>query len=94
MEATARLKVPGGKMLSVRLEHDGLRITGAEVSGDFFLYPEESITVLEAALVGAPLSAGEDELAMIIGSVMERNGISAVGFSPRDLALVIRGALG
>jgi lipoate-protein ligase A len=94
LEATARRKVPGGKLLSVRLEHDGLSILDAEVSGDFFLYPEESIDLLESSLAGIKVSLGTEELTAIIEEIMAKHGISAVGFGPRDLAAVMREALG
>lgn len=94
MEATARRKVPGGKLLSVRLEHDGLRVTKAELFGDFFLFPDDSIEVLEASLIGIPLRMDVRELSDIIASVMEHSGISAAGFAPRDLAEVVKEALG
>jgi len=93
LEAFARRKVPGGKLLSVRLQHDGERVTGAELSGDFFLFPEESIAVVESALVGMPRSLDEASLAAMIAERMEREGITAIGFTPRDLASVIREAL-
>ena len=93
MEASARRKVPGGKLLSVRLEHDGDRVTGAELSGDFFLFPEESIVVVESALVGVPRSIDEAGLASMIAERLGREGITAVGFTPRDLASVVREAL-
>ena len=70
MEATARRKVPGGKLLSVRLKHDGLRVTKAELSGDFFLFPDDSIEVLEASMIGIPLRVEVQELSDIIASVM------------------------
>jgi lipoate-protein ligase A len=94
VKATARRKVPGGKRLSVRLEHDGLRVTKAELSGDFFLFPDDAIEVLEASLIGIPLRVDVRELSDIIASVMEHGGISAIGFAPRDLAEVVKEALG
>jgi len=94
VEATARRKVPGGKLLSVRLKHDGLRVTKAELSGDFFLFPDDSIEVLEASMIGIPLRVEVQELSDIIASVMAHGGISAAGFAPRDLAEVIKEALG
>ena len=93
MEAAARRKVPGGKLLAVRLEHDGRTVTGAELSGDFFLHPEEFITYLEEALIGVPVTIPEDQLASRIGEAMERRKITAVGFAPRDLSSLAREAL-
>ena len=94
MEASARRKVPGGKLLSVRLGLNGGRVTSAELSGDFFLYPEESIAAMESMLIGVQRSIGESELASMIAEGMQRGGITAVGFTCRDLASVVREALG
>jgi lipoate-protein ligase A len=94
LEASGRRKVPGGKLLAVRLDHDGDRVTSAELSGDFFLFPEESIAVVESALVGIPRSIDEAGLAAMIADTMEREGITAIGFTPQDLASLIKEALG
>jgi lipoate-protein ligase A len=89
LESTARRKVPGGKLLSVRLEHNGHAVTAAELSGDFFIHPEESIAVIEEALVGTPLAIGKEELVRKIEAVMSRGRIMAVGFGPQDIATVV-----
>ncbi|MDW5563722.1 MAG: lipoate protein ligase C-terminal domain-containing protein [Methanomassiliicoccus sp.] len=93
LEATARRKVPGGKLLAVRLKHDGLHITDAEVSGDFFLYPEESIVSLEKVLIGLPVAADEEELIAAISEAMGDGHITALGFDARSLAAVVLEAL-
>mgnify|MGYP001428748616 CR=1 FL=1 len=47
----AELKAPKG-VIKVQLELSGEAIVSIALSGDFFLYPEEAIEELEAALVG------------------------------------------
>lgn len=58
---SADYKVPGGKLLRVRLALDESRtppvIQSISLTGDFFMHPEEAIEDLEARLVGAPWQA-------------------------------------
>jgi lipoate-protein ligase A len=93
LEASARRKIAGGKMLSVRLEHDGAVIVRAEVSGDFFMHPEEAIDIVEEALAGLPLSTASKDISILIDRVLKERGIVAIGFESPDLAGLIREAL-
>lgn len=53
----ALYKVPNGKLLKIFLEDVDGKITAIQITGDFFVYPEESIEKLEQELLGTPLSA-------------------------------------
>ncbi|MEM3399812.1 MAG: radical SAM protein [Candidatus Micrarchaeia archaeon] len=44
-----------GKLLKVRVEHSNGKIKRAELSGDFFAYPEECIRELEGILAGCEI---------------------------------------
>ena len=48
-------KVPEGKLLKIFLEFDEDRINSVKITGDFFVYPEESIETLEKELKNALL---------------------------------------
>jgi lipoate-protein ligase A len=52
-------KTPGGKLVVVDFEVIGDQLRNVEVSGDFFLYPEETLFAITASLEG--LSAALDE---------------------------------
>lgn len=93
MRRTAQIKVPGGKLLQVRLEQEGGTIVEMEISGDFFLYPEEKLTDLENGLKGWWVNEDEKQLSARIEVLVVGNGITLVGFEPKDLARVIREAL-
>jgi len=75
-------KVPGGKLLRLRLDDDGVRLTG-----DFFLHPEDAIADLEALLTR--LSGDADAMAAAIEQWMAEEGVVAVGFAPSDLAVML-----
>jgi hypothetical protein len=50
-------KAPKG-VIKVELEQAEGKVARIKISGDFFLYPEEALERLEAALVGKPLEHG------------------------------------
>jgi lipoate-protein ligase A len=93
VEASAQRKALGGKLVRVRLQHDGKEIFAAEVSGDFFVFPEESISVIESALVGLPVGTSEEELGSILARIIADQHITVLGFSPADLAGLVKVAL-
>ncbi|PIQ77451.1 hypothetical protein COV82_04385 [Candidatus Peregrinibacteria bacterium CG11_big_fil_rev_8_21_14_0_20_46_8] len=45
-------KVPDGKLIKILLEEEGGSISSIQITGDFFIYPEENIEQLEHALRG------------------------------------------
>lgn len=47
-------KVPGGKLLKIFVQADEV-IQDIKITGDFFIYPEDSIEFIESALKGAPM---------------------------------------
>ena len=87
---SADYKVPGGKLLRVRLSSDPTQqpptITRVTLTGDFFMYPEEAIEELEAVLVGVPLTRKilQARIEIFLG---ER--VQVIGAAPEDFAHVI-----
>lgn len=86
----AELKVAGGKLVRAEVEVEGGVLVNVKLTGDFFLYPEDSIFDLESTLKG--LSANVD-FASIIEAKLAQIGAQLLGASPRDLGEVIRRAL-
>lgn len=89
---TAARKVRGGKLLRVRLEHDGSVITKVLITGDFFLHPEEGLVKLEGELLGTPLQESEQDLALRIEAILAEKRLTVLGFGPGDLAATIKEA--
>ena len=83
---TAELKVIGGKLIRIRLLTGNRRIEKVEITGDFFLHPEETIDTLEMALRGQMLDA---DLGKSISDVLKENGSVLLGASPEDIAKCI-----
>lgn len=93
MRASAQRRVPGGKQVRVHLELEGGAVKAAEISGDFFLYPEEGLEALEDALVGLTASSNEDSILELVQGLFNSHKITSLGFGPRDLARTIWEAL-
>lgn len=87
------LKVKGGKLLRARITHDGSAVRKVEITGDFFMHPEEGLESIEDAMVAMRVKASAGEIEKLISGVVEREGIELVGFSPSDLARLVSGAL-
>ncbi len=84
---TAELKVKGGKLIRIRLLTRNKRIEKVEITGDFFLHPEETIDTLEIALQGRMLDA---DLGKSISAILKENSSVLLGASPEDIAECIK----
>ncbi|NHJ14321.1 MAG: hypothetical protein EAX95_11630 [Candidatus Thorarchaeota archaeon] len=83
----ASYKIPGGKLIKIRVESEEDMIRTVIIMGDFFLHPEESLAGLEEALRGARL-----ELTSLTGrieSYLEANNVTVIGASAADFARAI-----
>ncbi|HOP88390.1 MAG TPA: lipoate protein ligase C-terminal domain-containing protein [Acetomicrobium flavidum] len=72
-------KAPKG-IIKVSLELDGTVISDINISGDFFMYPEEALDDLERLLVGA--KAERAELSKLIEQFYEQRQIQAPMLTP------------
>lgn len=88
VSAAVERKVPGGKLLRLRLVDGGDGPT-VRLTGDFFLHPEESIDALEEALSRLPAAMDEGETSEAIARWMDERGVRVVGFRPADLAALL-----
>lgn len=93
MEGYAKQKVPGGKLLIVKVRF-GERIEGVRINGDFFLHPEEKITEIENALLEMPSSSSEQEISDRIKNVVDANYIEMIGITPEAIAQTLKMAVG
>lgn len=89
MHETASIKPPNGKLVRVRIEYDDQEITGAQITGDFFLEPTDALEELEAALVGHPTDVDAETLVAAVEAV----DAELIGFGATDLATATREAL-
>lgn len=80
-------KVVGGKLLKINLQSENKTITKITLTGDFFLHPEESITILENQLMGTYID--ENTILKRIEDIKEQNNITFFGFRAEDLTKAI-----
>jgi len=78
-------KVEGGKLLRVYIEYEKERLQKVTICGDFFLYPEEKIKILEKEMSGLKFTNLQGE----IGKIIKRNNLIILGFDSQSLAQAI-----
>jgi lipoate-protein ligase A len=74
-------KAPGGLIRVTAVNRDG-RLRDVHISGDFFIYPADSLTDLEAALDGVPGEVEPVESAII--AFYHRRKVETPGVTPED----------
>lgn len=84
-------KVPGGKLVVVDFDLQERRLRGVELSGDFFLEPEEALSWMTAALEGLPADMSEDDIADRIRAAA--GSAELLGITPEGVAVAVRRAL-
>ncbi len=81
--AEGAFKAPGGLIRATVRVREG-RVDGLELAGDFTLFPASAVADLQAAALGAELSAGA--LAGRFAAVYEERKIQSPGVTPEHLA--------
>lgn len=84
---SADYKAPGGKLVRVRFTEEDGRARSVQVSGDFFLVPEESLPILEKMLEGVVLH--EPDVRKEVDDFFETSRAKTLGISRDDLVLAI-----
>jgi lipoate-protein ligase A len=91
MEGSAKQKVPGGKLVYVRLSVlPDRRIAKAVILGDFFIYPENAIADIERSIAGISLDEGEGVFVKAIAKSVTDDDAELIGVTPEAIAKVIK----
>jgi lipoate-protein ligase A len=85
-------KVPGGKLVVVDCTIADGRIVAAEVTGDFFLYPDDALAAIAASLTGLPATSSEAAIAARIRAATGPD-VTFLGFSPEAVATALKRAI-
>lgn len=88
----ATKKVPGGKLVRVKIEADET-ISKIQISGDFFLHPEESLPEIEKQLLGLPKNSTPQQFADKIHEGLAAQKAAFIGVTPEDIAQTIQEAV-
>jgi len=78
-------------MVRINVELDGNVINGIQITGDFFLMPEDSIYDIENALVGQNIESSIEDT--VIDALELKNAI-LIGITAADIQGLIREAAG
>ncbi|MFP7366029.1 biotin/lipoate A/B protein ligase family protein [Corynebacterium callunae] len=88
------IKVPGGKLVVADVTTTEDIINDVQVSGDFFLEPDEAFFAIGQSLKGASTSDSAQELAAKIDATLAKfDGVELHGFSSADIAQAVRRAV-
>jgi lipoate-protein ligase A len=79
-------KAPGGLIRATAIEHDGC-LYNVHLSGDFFIFPRDSLPALESALEGVEADSQTVEAAA--AAYFESHRIEAPGVQPVDVATAL-----
>jgi len=82
------VKLPGGLVRTTAVCRDGL-LSDVHLSGDFFVYPQNTIQALEAALDGTPFD--EATLERTIQEFYRHHTVESPGITPQALASALVG---
>ena len=85
-------KMPGGKLIVVDLSIVGGCLAQVQVSGDFFLEPDDALHAIDAALEGQRADADEHMLAAAVHARLAP-GVMMYGISPEAIAVAVRRAI-
>ncbi|MGC0273193.1 lipoyl protein ligase domain-containing protein [Pseudactinotalea sp. Z1739] len=85
-------KVPGGKLVVAEVEVEDGVLARVNISGDFFLEPDDALDRIDEALRGLPAETSGRELAERIEAATIDAAL--IGFDARSVGIAVRRALG
>ncbi len=85
-------KVPGGKLVVVDFVQDHGSITAFRLSGDFFLEPDSTLEVINAAVDGLPANSSGEQIARVIEQALPAEA-QLLGVTPEAVGIAVRRAL-
>lgn len=92
MKGSAKQKVPGGKLLSVKIEYND-EIESVQILGDFFLHPEESLGKIEDSIKKIKTSESAEKIAERVRKIVTEEGIEMIGVTPEAIGNVVKLAM-
>ncbi len=81
----AEAKVPGGKLVRIKREKSGPQ-TRVEISGDFFIHPEEGLQFIEKTLGMLPDTLPESAVKTAIEVLITFKEFELIGIDPDTIA--------
>lgn len=88
MHYLATKKIPGGKLLRLKIEANET-IEKINITGDFFLHPEDTLPEIEKSLIGLPAQSSPQEITQKVEEVLVAKSATFVGIASTDIAQLI-----
>jgi hypothetical protein len=85
-------KMPGGKLVVIDLRVREGKLADVQLSGDFFLEPDDALQRINATLEGLPQDAGTELLVCALDAALAE-GVMMYGLSTRAIAVTVLRAL-
>ncbi len=92
MDGFSVKKVPGGKLIKIRLNFSE-KIDSIKLMGDFFLHPEDTVLELEKTLIGLNANESLEFYSSKLENVLHLNNAELFGISSNDLAETLMEAI-
>lgn len=92
MRRHGECKPPGEKLVVVDFLVLAGRLAEVRVSGDFFLFPDHALGLIDGALESADAAATPDQWASRIRAALP-DGVEMLGVSPESIAEAVRRGL-
>ncbi|MBI2971829.1 MAG: hypothetical protein HYY37_05410 [Candidatus Aenigmarchaeota archaeon] len=92
MHGIAAEKVPDGKLLRVKVDYSDL-IERVQLTGDFFVHPEDDVLRIEEAIAGMRADEDEETITDVVRTIVTENRIELIGISPEAIARNVRRAI-
>ena len=77
-------KIPEGKLVKIELDFTGSRINSVKINGDFFLYPENGIELIEKSL--SKVSVDKKSIIGAVDSAVKKNSLELFGINAEGVA--------
>lgn len=88
----AEEKVQGGKLLRVRAEYEDV-IKNVQITGDFFVHPEDTVEQIERSLFGINKDVTELVIQEIVNDILAKNNAQLIGIDSEAIARVLKKAI-
>lgn len=88
VQGVSKLKVPGGKLVIVKISYSD-KIERLQILGDFFIHPEESLSLIEELFIGSQINLTKAEVSGRIDTLAKKNGIEMIGVTADAMAQAI-----
>ena len=92
MKGIATYKVPGGKLVRVKVDF-AHSINEVSVTGDFFMHPEEGVADIENCMRGMDSDAPEEKISGRIRDTVSSKGIVMIGVTEDTIARLVKEAM-